>query len=241
MNLIIDIGNTRIKVAIFNKDELIFITSLSEISIIFLEQLFGRFPIEKSIISSTGKLDNSILEWLKSMSLFIFLNKDTSLPFKNNYLTKDSLGYDRIAGVAGALSLFPAQSCLIIDCGTAITFDFVDNNATYFGGNISPGIEMRFKALHTFTQKLPLIEKFLDFSMIGNSTESAIRNGVIRGVLYELNGYINEFCEVYDHLQIILTGGDADFLANKLKYTIFVDENLVLEGLNRILEYNVSK
>jgi type III pantothenate kinase len=168
------------------------------------------------------------------------MHAQLKLPFTIEYRTPHTLGNDRIAAVAAANAQFPGQNCLVIDAGTAITFDLIDSQNVYRGGNISPGLSMRFQALHTFTQKLPLIEQSGETPLLGYSTETAIRSGVIWGVVFEIERYINELKGMYPNLQIMLTGGDSVFLADKINYPIFVDEFLVLKGLNRILEYNAQ-
>ena len=174
-------------------------------------------------------------------SRFYFLDADTPLPVKIEYGTPETLGRDRIAGVVGAFYEKPDCNVLIIDAGTAITYDLLLKPGIFAGGNIAPGVKMRLKALHHFTGKLPLIEKIGDFPLMGTNTETAIRAGVIQGILFEIEGYIRKLKTVYPDLFIFLTGGDAFLLAEKLKTPIFVDKNIVLKGLNRILYYNAEK
>ncbi len=241
MNLILDIGNTRTKLALFSNGEIRFFTTLNSPSVDLLQEKIGHNEVKQVIVAATGSFSDDIKQWLQQhYPRFLQLHADLAFPFQIKYLTKHTLGNDRIAGIAGAQALFPAQNCLVIDAGTAITYDFIYDAGIYWGGNISPGIAMRFQALHTFTQKLPLIEQKGDIPLMGNSTETAIRSGVVRGVLYEIERYIRELSQQYAGLQILLTGGDAVFLADKINYPIFVDEFLVLKGLNRILEYNVQ-
>jgi len=140
--------------------------------------------------------------------------------------------------VVGAHNLFPDSNILVIDAGTAITYDLLTAEGTYLGGNISPGIEMRFKALNQFTGKLPKIEKADQNILFGKTTEQAIRAGVQNGVVYEIEGTINSFKDFYKNLKVIITGGDAEFFEKKLKNSFFVSPNLTNLGLNRILEYN---
>ena len=166
------------------------------------------------------------------------LNHDAKIPFKNEYATPRTLGVDRIALVSAAAIKFPKENVLVIDAGSCITYDFLSATNTYLGGAISPGIKMRFKALHHFTDKLPLLEKKLPENWIGDSTENSMQIGVIKGIQNEIEGYISLYKEKFKNLTVILTGGDADFLRDSLKNDIFADSNFLLEGLNYILEHN---
>jgi type III pantothenate kinase len=168
------------------------------------------------------------------------LTADTPLPFHNRYATPATLGKDRLAGIAGAYARFPAQNCLVIDAGTCITYDVLTAAGDFIGGNISPGIGLRFRALPVFTAGLPLVQPGEMSGTLGNSTESAIRNGVQLGALLEVEGVIARMRGEWDKLNVLLTGGDADFFAKNLKTLIFANPDLVLEGLNKILNYNVQ-
>lgn len=240
MNLILDIGNTRSKVAIFSEGQLKYYTTFSEISVENIARLISQQGVVgRGIVAVTGALGDEVKKWLQqNLSFFLQLNTNLKYPFQIRYQTRHTLGNDRIAGVAGAQVMFPQKNCVVIDAGTAITYDLIDCEGIYWGGNISPGISVRFQALHTFTQKLPLIHQAGEIPPIGYSTETAIRSGVVLGVIYEIERYIQELACKYIDLQVLLTGGDAVFLADKINYPIFVDEFLVLKGLNRILEYN---
>jgi type III pantothenate kinase len=163
------------------------------------------------------------------------------LPVVNLYATPLTLGVDRLAGVCGAQQIFPLQHCLVIDAGTCITYDFLDKEGKYYGGGISPGLKMRFQAVHTFTAKLPLVTPKGHVPLIGNSTESCIQSGVVNGVLAELDGIIDQYGKKFEGLRVILCGGDAMFFENQLKASIFASPELVLIGLNSILNYNVNR
>jgi type III pantothenate kinase len=169
------------------------------------------------------------------------LSANTPLPIENRYLTKETLGKDRIAAVVGAYDLYPNQNLLVIDAGTAITYDFINEKGQYLGGNISPGIEMRFKALNYYTGKLPRVQPKEWNKLYGSTTEEAILGGVLNGVVFEVDKTIESFKEFYKNLKVIITGGDAEFFDNKLKNSFFVNFNLLALGLNRILEYNGEK
>jgi len=195
----------------------------------------------QAILSSVKPVDDEILQFLSgNFDLFIELDHQTELPIKNLYETPETLGKDRLAAAVGANELFPDQNLLIIDAGTAITYDLVSEKNEFIGGNISPGLQMRFKALNHFTGKLPLVSYSDEFQNIGRNTTDAIRAGVQNGILYEIAQTIELFNKNYQNLQIVMTGGDSIFFDKKLNYTIFVHFNITLIGLNRILEYNAK-
>ncbi len=243
MNLVIDIGNTRIKTAIF--DGSIIIDSLIDKEKGknlpgFLEK--NKVKIDNCIIASVAGLPKNLKKILKHLDREpVELSSTTPVPFKNNYSTKETLGKDRIAGIAGACALYPSRNVLVIDAGTAITFDLKTAREEYLGGNISPGLKMRFKALHEHTAHLPLLEYSDEFDFLGENTERAIRNGVQNGLIFEMNSYLETIRNKYDKLVVLLTGGDAHFFDNKLKKPIFVVSNLTLIGLNYIIEYNAER
>ena len=243
MNLTIDIGNTRSKFAIFNKGEIIDVIIENKLSIEAIKSILINYPsLENAIISSVRDIDLSITSFLKSnFSFFIELTNKTLVPIENLYKTKNTLGKDRLAAVVGANNIFPNSNVLVIDMGTAITIDFINEKNQYLGGTISPGLEMRFKALNHFTGKLPLLEKNKNFNIIANNTENAIISGVQNGIIFEIDSYINQLKHDYEGLKIILTGGDAIFFDKMLKNTIFVNLNLNHIGLNRIIEHNITK
>lgn len=241
MNLIIDIGNSRIKIAVFKKSELIHTEIFT--SQLFIENVLNTieaYQCKNAIISLVGHLDEHILETLKTKINLIFLNSNTKIPFKNNYATPKTLGVDRIALISSAVVTFPNKNVLIIDAGTCITYDFVNSEKVYLGGAISPGIIMRYKALQKFTNKLPLLSPVFNENLIGNSTESCIHSGVLNGIIFEIDSTIDKYKEKNQDLTIVLTGGDVNFLANKLKNSIFANPNFLLEGLNTILTYNLQ-
>lgn len=240
MNLIVDIGNTRIKTAVFNCGELVYNeVIIKENFVKSLLKLIEKYNCENAIISSVGFLKKNEIAKINSKIKLILLNSSTKIPFLNNYSTPKTLGVDRIALVAAAVSEFPNKNVLIIDAGTCITYDFVNKEKCYLGGAISPGIKMRYKSLNAFTQKLPdLVPKFPN-ELIGNSTEKSIHSGIINGVINEINGAINQYKQKNEDLTVVLTGGDVNFLSNKLKNGIFANPNFLLEGLNTILTYNL--
>ncbi len=240
MNLVIDVGNTLIKLGVFDNQTLkLEKTCVENEFLITLEEIVQAFPkLKQCIVSSVANLSEKQLLFLKQQFDVLIIDHTTEIPFINKYTTPKTLGIDRIALVSAAVKQYAEKNVLIIDAGTCITYDFLNSENEYLGGAISPGIAMRYKALNTFTSKLPLLEATLPKSLIGNSTETSINSGVVIGVLNEIDGFINEYRKDNDNLTVILTGGDAHFLRDSIKNDIFANSNFLLEGLNRILEYN---
>jgi type III pantothenate kinase len=237
-NASIDFGNTRIKIGLFNKDSLLEIFRVETVS--ETAELLMANSVENAIISSVTHSNFEISKKLNFLKSLIFLDYNTPLPIKNTYTTPKTLGYDRIAAAVGANLRYPHQNCLIIDIGTAIKYDLVSDQNTFEGGMISPGRRMRFKALHTFTKKLPLLDSTVVPDLVGISTKSCIESGVMNGIVAEINGIIEEHIKKLK-ITILICGGDAPYFETRIKYPNFVFQNLVLEGLNRILHYNVNK
>ncbi len=240
MNLVIDIGNTRTKFSVFNQGEVLITVPVDEFRPEHIEVLKNEHPsLNKVILSSVKGYSPELKETLQNnFDIFIELDHNTPIPLENKYNTKETLGKDRIAAVVGAFDLYPETNILVIDAGTAITYDILNNKSQYLGGNISPGIEMRFKALHHFTGKLPQVQAAEMNKLFGTTTEEAILLGVQNGIFYEVDKTIDKFKEFYSNLKVIITGGDANFFDKKLKNYFFVHFNLVALGLNCILEYN---
>jgi len=237
MNLVVDYGNTSAKVAIFDHEQLVekhAFTIIDE-----LQQFLQRSTADNFIISSVNEDATHISGWVRAKQKFILTNT-LPLPISVLYKTPLTLGVDRIAGVCGAFRLFPKESSLVIDAGTCITYDFIDSNGNYHGGSISPGLMMRFKSVHTFTAKLPLVKPIEQPELVGKSTETSIQSGVIHGMTAEIDGIIDRYRDKYPDLHVILCGGDAPFFENKLKASIFASPDLVLLGLNSVLIHNAS-
>ncbi|MDC1106592.1 type III pantothenate kinase [Prolixibacteraceae bacterium] len=236
MNLIIDIGNTRIKYALFENQKLIQWESTSDFDICLVTQWSKSFNIKKAMVSDVRNIRHEVEPLMKGINIKVmFLDETTPLPINNSYRTPKTLGKDRIAAVVGAWSRFPNKNSLVIDAGTAITYDFIDQTGIYLGGNISPGLQSRFRALHDYTGKLPLLEAKTVEEEIGKDTNNAIQSGVGLGLIFEVEKYISHFSEKYHDLHVIITGGDAVFFETILKNSIFVDLNVTIIGLNRIL------
>jgi type III pantothenate kinase len=238
MNLIVDIGNTNTKLAVFKGSKKISVSRINDLSCEEFEEKLSDKRIKKVIVSSVKRLPHFITDLLVSHIPFVHtLSHKSKLPFKIEYQTPESLGSDRIAGVAGAYNLFPNENILLIDAGTAITYDFL-TGPVYKGGNISPGIEMRFKALHKFTSRLPILSIRENYTSPGINTPDAILAGVINGSIYEINEYIRTFEKKHKNCKIILAGGDSRYLKDKLNGQIIYMPDIVIDGLNYILEYN---
>lgn len=237
MNLIIDIGNNFTKIGTsLSTNKIININIFRNNSIRIIDYINSINNIEKIIICTVGKEN---IELRQSISAQILnFTYTTSIPIKNLYKTPETLGLDRLAAIIGGNTLFPNKNLLIIDAGTALTIDFINSKTEYIGGNISPGLQMRYKSLNTFTEKLPLVSKNNEFNIIGNSTKTAIESGVQQGMVNEIDGYINHFKKNYKDLRVILTGGDGFFFEKNLKNSIFANSELVLLGLNNILLFN---
>lgn len=243
MNLVIDIGNTRTKFSVFNRGEVLITVPVDEFKPEHIDVLHNEHPeLNKVILSATKDYSQELKAALQTkFEQFIELDANTPLPIENCYTTKETLGKDRIAAVVGAFDLYPETNVLVIDAGTALTYDLLNENHQYLGGNISPGIDMRFQALNQFTGKLPLVSQGDFNKLYGTSTENAIRAGVQNGVVFEVDRAIDTFKEFYKNLKVIITGGNAEFFDKKLKNSFFVHFNLIALGLNRILEYNGEK
>lgn len=241
-NLIIDAGNTLMKTALYEGGLMqdFFSTPYSD-----LEQLrksLHNFPeLNACIISSVTEDPSKLLDALSIRCKSIILDNSIKLPFSNQYLSPETLGNDRIAGITAAWKLFPFQDVLVIDAGTAITYDIITAEGKYLGGAISPGLNMRYKALHTFTGRLPLLEQTgQPVPLIGNSTITCIHSGVVNGIQQEIDGIIQRYRIEFPDLNIIFTGGDHKYFDKQLKIKTFAAPNLVLDGLNTLLNYNLE-
>ena len=239
MNLVIDIGNTKVKVAVFELDTIITAVVCEEINLVKeLKRISNQYAIKRSIVSSVKDINEEYLEELQKLPFLITLNTDTPLPFKNLYATPSTLGNDRIALAAAAVCIHTFKNTLVIDAGTCITYDFINAKNEYLGGAISPGIAMRYKSLHQYTGNLPLLSKNEEFNIIGTSTKSSIHSGIINGISCEIKGVIAQYKQDFGDLTIVLTGGDTKFLSKQLKNSIFANQNFLLRGLNKILTFN---
>lgn len=241
MKLVLDFGNTLQKVAIFDGDDMLFIQKQKTITLAKLNAIIRKYPIENAILSSVINHNKEIISFLKSSFHFVELNENTNIPIINNYATPVSLGKDRLAAVVATQHIYPAQNVLVINAGTCITFDFINNKKEYLGGAISPGVEMKFKALNNFTDKLPLIEGKNSVELIGNTTEGSILSGVINGTYFEIKAAIDEYRNIYKDLKVILSGGDSFYFEKRFDKSVSTIENIVTIGLNLILDFNAKK
>jgi type III pantothenate kinase len=241
VNIVIDQGNSSVKVALFEGKTLLNAFQFGSLSEEVLTEIIRKYEPQSGILCSVKQIDASILSFLKNQVVdFYELNTDTPLQLTLDYQTPQTLGMDRIAAAMGAYVQNPFDHLLVIDVGTAITVDRVEKGGIYKGGNISPGPELRFKALHAYTDRLPLLDETGDLPVWGYDTETAIRAGVIRGIVRELDSYIDEYKKMYN-VFTFLTGGYSFYFETKLKNSIFADGNLVLKGLDAILNYQYEK
>jgi len=242
MNLAIDIGNSLVKMAVIDSGQVIDTFKSEEASVGELEAALVAYPDVTAAVMVSARGEQAALETFLQARLKRYLRFDSSVsvPIRNLYETPETLGPDRLAAAVGANTLYPNTNVLIVDFGTAITIDMVSERNEFLGGNISPGATTRFRALHEFTQKLPRRTLTEDTKLLGRNSFEAIESGVINGIVYEIEGYIERLEEKYSDFRIIFTGGEGNFFAKRLKNPIFATYDLVAYGLNRILEYHAE-
>jgi len=239
MNLTLDIGNTQSKLAVFNNSLVVVKTFDSEFIIDEIDDFLLLYPsIKNLIVCSVTDITLNLEKY--NFNNVHFVSSNSNIPFENLYLSKDSLGNDRIALVSSASISYPGKNVLIIDAGSCITYDFINDKNQYLGGAISPGLNMRYKSLNEFTSKLPLVSFESSDKLIANQTIDSINVGVANGVVFEIEGFVRQYLSEYDNLTVILTGGNSDFLSNQLKISIFANQNFLLEGLNHLIKLNIS-
>lgn len=251
MNICIDQGNSRTKVALMTDEgKMVKHLIYKQFSSADVERLFDLYNITDSIISSVVNIEAAVVNTLNRRSQhFVLFDHMTPVPIVNRYDTPQTLGQDRLAAAVGAKSMCPNENLLIIDAGSAITYDFVSEEGEYLGGNIAPGLKMRFTMLQRMTKKLPLVEADDNelIPLFGTNTRDAIAAGVIRGVAYEVKGYMRTLREKMPHFRTFLTGGNAPYILNNVRTSrneereLHYEKNLVLIGLNNILVYNKLK
>ncbi|HSD08590.1 type III pantothenate kinase [Flavobacterium sp.] len=242
MILAVDVGNTRIKAAVFEGSTMLesFVFLKNELKINIQNILKKYKKTTHLVVSSVSDIEKqSFLDFENHINVH-FVSHDDAFPFVNKYKTPRTLGVDRMVLAAGATLQFPEQNRLVIDAGTCITYDFIDASNAYLGGAISPGLKLRYAALHNFTAKLPLLDLEEPEYFIGKSTTESLHSGVVNGMVYEIEGFIEEYRKAYPNFIIILTGGDTVFLAKRLKNTIFANSNFLLESLNQIFQYKIE-
>lgn len=242
MQLVIDIGNTRVKAALFESAELKHFFVYDSTTELLASGILEKYPIKNCILASVVNEIDSFVEKLRWKVEVLLFNADTPVPIKNLYKSAHTLGSDRLAGAVGGNNFFPNSNVLVIDAGTCIKYNFITKNNEYLGGGISPGLQMRLKAMHTFTSRLPLLEvdEKSDI-LIGNNSNESIVSGAQNGAVAEIDGIITQYKAQYPDINVVLTGGDVNFFEKRLKNSIFADQNLILKGLNVILEYNLNR
>ena len=242
MILVIDVGNTRIKGAVFEGAILLEIFVFTKIELQKnIENILKNFEkVSDLVVSSVGDVEKLSFLAFDNVLKVHFISNTDPFPFQNKYATPQTLGIDKMVLDAGATLQFPNQNRLVIDAGTCVTYDFIDQDNNYLGGAIAPGLRLRYESLHNYTAKLPLLALENPENLIGNSTSDSIHSGVVNGLVYEIDGFINEYRARYLNFIIILTGGDTDFLAKRLKNTIFANSNFLLESLNQTFQYKIK-
>lgn len=242
MYLVIDIGNTLHKTAVFSEEgEMAVMQKSGRLTCGRLSALFSKYSIDHAILSSVGKYDENIEVEIRRRCPLLKLSARTLLPVSIKYKTPCSLGPDRIANAVAAHNMFPDSTVLSVQLGTCMVCDIVDAEACYWGGSISPGIDMRLKALHHYTNKLPQVVKSVPETVLGKSTEESILSGVVNGILFEFEGIVEHYKALFPDLKVLVIGGDADYLQMSKKITIFAPQYFVLLGLYQILRYNLDK
>jgi len=236
MNLCIDIGNSRTKIALFQENRVVAEHTCEELTKDFLQEIFAKYDVKKSIISSVTHNKREIITFLKKRTDLVELTNETPLSLKINYLTPKTLGRDRIAAAVGAAEILPNSDILIIDIGSCVTMDLVTADGVFHGGNIAPGFLMRINAMHDYTAKLPIVKPQVPYAFLGKSTTEAVLYGAFWGIVSEVNALLDRLLSDCKNISIVLTGGDSHYFKNHLKRCRKVVPNLVLIGLNAILE-----
>jgi type III pantothenate kinase len=241
MNLIIDVGNSAAKVALFERNDLRHsVTVMREELSKAVTDITFNYKVDRAILSNVGHVDEAFEKTLKEKFKTVVLNAQTAMPFNNAYTTPETLGVDRMGLAAAAVSQYPEKPVLVIDAGSCITYDYINENGTYLGGAISPGVAMRYKSLYEYTAKLPKLDPSEESQVVGDSTVASMHSGVIFGIVGEIDARIDRYRQKKKDLTVVLTGGDVNFLANKLKNSIFANPIFLLEGLNSILVHNIE-
>ena len=240
MQLTLDIGNTRTKASFFKDNTLIKSSVISfELESKWMD-FFQSYPINRVIYSASGQINDVLKKALEALEVPVLeLSVHLSLPFSMNYRTPKTLGMDRLANMYAAHFHYPKQNTLVIDAGTCVTYDFLERGRVYLGGMISPGLEMRLKAMNMLTERLPLV-KSKKVPLIGSDTESCLQSGALHGLVAEIDGIINDYRMRFQTLNVILTGGDTNALQSLIKNHIFARPHLQAEGLNNALLHNLA-
>lgn len=242
MNLIVDIGNTLVKLAVADEGRIVVQRRVERLHAGMLDELCAAWPLHRAIVASTRGDAGEVAGLVRTrVPRCVEFTPQTPVPIANVYDTPQTLGRDRLAAAVGAVAHWPERNVLIVDFGTALTIDLVTADGIYLGGFISPGVRSRFRSLHDYTAQLPLCGPTEEPAALGTTTESSVVAGVMRSMQYEIEGHVARMGALYPDLCVIFTGGDAKYFAKRIKNTIFADCNLVLCGLDRILAYNASE
>jgi type III pantothenate kinase len=236
--LCLDFGNTRLKYALFDGNQLRHTEVLENDKPELISSLLEQFRPHKSILSSVINHNPAIEALLGTYSKFHMLSHETLLPFTVPVGKPETMGADRLALAAAAVQFYPAMNNLVIGLGSAITYNFINQYAQFLGGGISPGFEMRFRSLKDYTAKLPLVKKDWNYPIIGYDTRTNILSGVTLGIIKEIDGTIDAYAEKYGNFNVVLTGGDSSYFAGHLKNKIFADSEFLYKGLYAISETN---
>lgn len=241
MQLVIDIGNTRVKAALFEQNNLLHSFVFNTTDELLNANIIRQYKAENCILSSVVDGMETVIENLKKQLPVLVYTIQTSTPLNNCYESPFTLGSDRLAASVAGNFLFRNKNVLVIDAGTCIKYNFINSNNEYIGGAISPGLQMRFRSLNTFTSRLPLIEMDENFdTLIARNSKDSILSGVELGAVAEINSFIEQYKMLYPDINVVLTGGDVNFFEKRLKKPIFADSYLILKGLNIILEHNLK-
>ena len=236
--LCFDFGNTRLKAAVFNNNEFIEEIYLPDDSDETIQSLLNDTKPERSILSSVINHNEGIEKLLAQQTVFHKLSHLTKINFTTPVGKPETIGADRLALMAAAVHFFPKQNNLVISLGSCITYNFLNQYHQFLGGAISPGMDMRFKSMHDFTAKLPLVTADWNFPLIGYDTKTNLQSGVIVGIINEIEGFIEKYGQKYGNFNVVLTGGNSAYFASQLKYRIFADHNFLFKGLYALSETN---
>jgi type III pantothenate kinase len=233
-----DFGNTRLKAAVFNNDELVEEIALQNDNTDTIEQILFRHKPAKSILSSVVKHNEAIEKLLQEHTVFHKISHLTKINFTTPVGKPETIGADRLALMSAAAHFFPGKNNLVIGMGSCITYNFINQYHQFLGGSISPGMDMRFKSMHDFTALLPLVAEDWNFPLIGYDTKTNLQSGVIIGIANEIEGFIRKYEEKYGNFNVVLTGGNSTYFASQLKYRIFADQHFLFKGLYALSEIN---
>ncbi|HEY0068036.1 MAG TPA: type III pantothenate kinase [Flavisolibacter sp.] len=236
--LCLDFGNTRLKAAVFEDAQLKEIKVLGQDVTGDLQQVISQHKPQNSILSSVVNHPGEVDRLLAGNTRFHRLSNTSKLPFTIPVGKPETVGADRLAIMAAAVHLFPGFNNLAIGLGSCITYNFINQQHEFMGGSISPGMEMRFRAMHQFTAKLPLVNADWNVPLIGYDTKTNLQAGVVLGMAKEIDGIIDAYAERFGNFNVLLTGGDIGYFGTHLKNKIFADPDLIFKGLYAISQIN---